>query len=47
MTTMVIPKCMTNIVETLGQDIHFDKFTGYLVKYCIQDHYSGGYRNIY
>ena len=47
MTTMVIPKFMANIVETLGQDIYFDKFTGYLIKYCIHGYFSGGYRHIY
>ena len=33
MTTMVIPKFMTNLVNALGQDIHFDKFTCKLAKY--------------
>ena len=30
---MVKSKTMTNIIVTLGQDIHFDKFTGNLVKF--------------
>ena len=45
MTAMVIPNYMTNIVVTLGQDIHFDKFTGYLVKYCFHDHFSSDHKN--
>ena len=43
MTTMVIPNYMTNIINTLGQDIHFDKFTGNLVKYYFIDNFSGGH----
>ena len=33
MTTMVTSKTMTNIIFTLGPDIHCTKFSGYLVKY--------------
>ena len=43
MTTMVKPKPNTNIIVTLGQDIHFDKFTGNLVKYYFFDNFSGGH----
>ena len=33
MTTMVISKFMTNKVDFLVQDIHFDKIAVYLVKF--------------
>ena len=31
---MVIPKFMNNKINTLGQDIQYNKFLGNLVKYC-------------
>ena len=45
MTTMVTSKFLTNIVDNLGQDIHFDKFTCKLAKYYFFGHFSGGHKN--
>ena len=45
MTTMVTSKFLTNIVDNLSQDIHFEKFTCQLAKYCFFDHFSGGHKN--
>ena len=45
MTTMVILKFMIYIVNILVQDIHLEKFTGFLSNIVFFDHFSGGQIN--
>ena len=45
MTTLVIPKFVNNKINTLGQDIHNNKFLGNWSNIVFYDHFSSGHEN--